>query len=77
MTNCVGSLMNQLWSGKFIDDLLRATSNGASPWEEINATLFWVELGRIMLGWVSGFIMNGPMSFPRGAAAIWRQLGTD
>ena len=50
MTNCVVSLVKQLWSGKLNDDLLRAASQGIAPWEEVTATPEGVELGGIMKG---------------------------
>jgi hypothetical protein len=36
--------------GKLKDDLVRAASKGTYPWEEINATLYGVELVVIMRG---------------------------
>ena len=77
MTNCVVSLIKQLWSGKFNDDLLRAASNGTAPWEEIKATPVGVELGEIIWGIASVIIKRRPMGFPKGSAAIRRQLGTE
>jgi hypothetical protein len=77
MTNCVVSLVKQLWSGKFNDDLVRAASNGIAPWEEIKATPDGVELGGIIRGRVSEIIKRRPTGFPKGAAAIRRQLGTE
>jgi len=50
MTNCVVSLVKQLWSGKLNDNLLRAASQGIAPWEEVTATPEGVELGGIMKG---------------------------
>ena len=77
MTNCVVSLVKQLWSGKLNDDLVRAASNGITPWEEIKTTPDGVELGRIIRGKVSEIIKRRPTGFPKGAAAIRRQLGTE
>jgi len=77
MTNCVVSLIKQLWLGKFIDDLMRAASNGTWPWEEIKATPFGVELGGTVRGRCSEIIKIRPTSFSKGAAANRRQLGTD
>ena len=76
MANCVVSLVKQLWSGKFNDDLLRAASEGIAPWEEIKATPDGVELGGIIRGRVSEIMERRPAGFPKGAAAIRRQLGT-
>ena len=76
MTNCVASLIKQLWSGEFIDDLMRAASNGIWPWEEIKATPFGVELGGTVRERCSEIIKIRPTSFLKGAAANWRQLGT-
>jgi len=70
MTNCVVSLIKQLWSGKLNDDLVRAASNGMAPWEEIKAIPYGVELGGIIRGRFSVISKKRPTSFPRGAAAI-------
>jgi len=77
VTNGVVSLIKQLWSGEFIDDLMRAGSNGIWPWEEIKATPFGVELGGTVRGRCSEIIKIRPTSFSKGAAANRRQLGTD
>ena len=77
MTNCVVSLVKQLWSVEFNDDLLRVSSNGRAPWEEIKATPVGVELGKTIWGIVSVIIRIRPMGFPKGSAAIRRQLGTE
>jgi len=48
-----------------------------APWEEINAIPYGVELGGIIRGRFLVISKRRPTGFPKGAAAIRRQLGTD
>jgi len=65
MTNCVVSLVKQLWSGKFNDDLLRASSNGTAPWEEVKTSPAGEELGMIIREKVMDIMKRRPRCFPK------------